>query len=51
MKLQSRLDELSVSIASFQDPQDMLDNEWQEYTDNSVIALMAGGESSRFKDV
>lgn len=51
MSLQSELDDFAKRIASFHDPVDMTDAEWQEYADNTVVALMAGGESSRFRDV
>lgn len=51
MSLQSALDEFALSVASFRDPVDITDDEWKVYTDNAVVALMAGGESSRFKDV
>lgn len=51
MSLQSELDAFAATIGSFRDPVYMTDDEWQEYADNTVVALMAGGESSRFKDV
>lgn len=51
MSLQTELDEFAISVASFRDPIDMSDEEWDKYANNAVVALMAGGESSRFKDV
>lgn len=51
MSLQSELDTFAKQIGSFRDPIDMSDTEWEAYASNTVVALMAGGESSRFKDV
>lgn len=51
MSLQSELDELSKRIADFSNPPAVPDEEWQNFTDNAVVALMAGGESSRYAAV
>lgn len=51
MNLQTELDTLASKIASFHDPQSVSDNEWQDFIDTTTIALMAGGESSRFSAV
>jgi NDP-sugar pyrophosphorylase family protein len=51
MSLQSELDELGSKIASFHKPQPMSDEEWKKFAENTVVVLMAGGESSRFSSV
>lgn len=51
MNLQTELDALASKIASFHDPRDIPDDEWQNFVDNTTVALMAGGESSRFSSV
>lgn len=51
MSLQSELDTLAQKIASFHEPAGISDEEWQEFTDNTTVAFMAGGESSRFSSV
>lgn len=51
MNLQTELDALANKIASFHDPQTVTDDEWQNFVDNTTVALMAGGESSRFSSV
>jgi len=51
MSLQSELDTLGNKIASFHDPANVSDDEWQSFVDNTTVALMAGGESSRFSSV
>jgi len=51
MSLQAELDTLGNKIASFHEPASAQDNEWQQFVDNTTIALMAGGESSRFSSV
>ena len=51
MNLETELATLASKIASFHDPQPIADNEWQHFVDNTTIALMAGGESSRFSSV
>lgn len=51
MNLQSELDALAGKIASFHDPESITDDEWQHFVDNTTVALMAGGESSRFSSV
>ncbi len=51
MSLQTELNVLASKIASFHDPQNVSDDEWQNFVNNTTIALMAGGESSRFSSV
>jgi NDP-sugar pyrophosphorylase family protein len=51
MSLQTELDTLGSKIASFHEPAPAQDDEWQKFVDNTTIALMAGGESSRFSSV
>ena len=51
MTLQTELDMLAGKIASFHEPVRPTDNERQDFFDNTTIALMAGGESSRFSSV
>ena len=51
MSLQTELDTLGSKIASFHEPASVQDGEWQSFVDNTTIALMAGGESSRFSSV
>lgn len=51
MTLQSELDALSERIASFHEPAHISDEAWKDFADNTVVALMAGGESSRFSSV
>ena len=49
--LQSELDALAQNIASFHEPAAINDDEWNNFVENTTIALMAGGESSRFSAV
>lgn len=51
MSLQSELDNLARRIASFHEPSEISDEEWNNFSDNAVVALMAGGESSRYAAV
>jgi NDP-sugar pyrophosphorylase family protein len=51
MDLQSELDKLAERIASFHEPPKATDKQWQEFADNTVVALMAGGESTRYAAV
>jgi len=51
MSLQTELDNLGNKLANFHDPAAVPDDEWQSFVDNTVVALMAGGESSRFSSV
>jgi len=51
MSLQSELDKLGKRIADFHDPPNVPDSEWQKFADRTVVALMAGGESSRYAAV
>ncbi len=51
MNLQSELDALAQKIASFHDPTAISDDEWNNFVENTTVALMAGGESSRFSAV
>src|SRR3990167_8509583 len=49
--LQDELDGLSKKIAGFLEPAEISDEKWRQFTANSVVALMAGGESSRYAAV
>lgn len=51
MDLQSELDKLAAQIASFHEPTRVSDEAWQNFVDNTVVALMAGGESTRYAAV
>lgn len=51
MSLQSELDEFGKRIAGFSEPPGVSDEQWQKFADNTVVALMAGGESSRYAAV
>jgi NDP-sugar pyrophosphorylase family protein len=47
-KLQIKLDELAQKVASYKEPTKVSDEKWQEFAANTVVALTAGGESSRY---
>jgi NDP-sugar pyrophosphorylase family protein len=51
MDLQKELDVLAGSISSFHEPPKVSDSDWQAFADNTVVALMAGGESTRYAAV
>lgn len=51
MSLQDELDALGARVAGFRIPPEVSDEEWRTFADNTVVALMAGGESSRFSAV
>jgi len=51
MNLQAELDALASRIASFHEPPQVSDEQWQTFADNTVVALMAGGESTRYAAV
>lgn len=51
MDLQTQLDNLAHQIASFHEPPSVNDEAWQTFADNTVVALMAGGESTRYAAV
>ena len=51
MSLQTELDILAQKIASFHEPAEATETEWQAFVDNTTVAFMAGGESSRFSSV
>lgn len=51
MNLQRELESLSAKIASFHEPPKVSDEQWDKFVKNSVVALMAGGESSRYAAV
>lgn len=51
MDLQSELDGLAKKVASFHEPPTISDEEWRKFAENSVVALMAGGESTRYAAV
>jgi NDP-sugar pyrophosphorylase family protein len=51
VNLQSELDDLAKRIASFNEPPKVSNQKWNEFAKNSVVALMAGGESSRYAAV
>lgn len=51
MNLQNELDGLADKIASFHKATPVTDERWQSFADNTVVALMAGGESTRYAAV
>ena len=51
MNLQNELDGLADKIASFHKATPVTDEQWQSFADNTVVALMAGGESTRYAAV
>jgi NDP-sugar pyrophosphorylase family protein len=51
MNLQEELNGLAARIASFHEPASLNDEEWHKFASNTVVALMAGGESSRYAAV
>ncbi len=51
MNLQTELDILAQKIASFHEPESVDDAQWLDFVENTTVALMAGGESSRFSSV
>jgi NDP-sugar pyrophosphorylase family protein len=51
MNLQQELDNLAARIASFKEPSKVSDEEWAAFASKTTVALMAGGESSRFSPV
>jgi NDP-sugar pyrophosphorylase family protein len=51
MNLQNELEVLAGRVASFRKPKKTDDKKWAEFTDNCVVALMAGGESTRYAAV
>lgn len=51
MNLQDELDALSKSIAKFHEPSLIAEEEWDKFAERIVVALMAGGESSRYAAV
>lgn len=51
MNLRTELATLAKRIASFKEPPKVSDDQWHEFAKNSVVALMAGGESTRYAAV
>jgi NDP-sugar pyrophosphorylase family protein len=51
MSLRSELEEFGKRVANFHEPPHVSDEQWKEFADNTVVALMAGGESSRYAAV
>lgn len=51
MNLQTELDALATSIAKFHEPPEVSESQWEKFASNTVVALMAGGESSRYAAV
>lgn len=51
MNLETELHKLAGNIASFHEPNSVDADTWADFTNNTTIALMAGGESSRFSSV
>jgi NDP-sugar pyrophosphorylase family protein len=51
MSLQDELNVLAKHIASFKKPVKVSDEQWSKLASNSVVALMAGGESTRYAAV
>lgn len=50
-KMRLALAKLGKNIADFHAPEPISDEAWQRFTNNCVVALMAGGESNRFSSV
>jgi NDP-sugar pyrophosphorylase family protein len=51
MELHKELENLSDRIAGFAESHEVSEDEWQKFADKAVVALMAGGESSRYAAV
>lgn len=51
MNLQNELNSFAKKIASFHEPPTVSDKDWHRFTTKAVVALMAGGESSRYAAV
>lgn len=51
MNLEQALKILESQVADFREPVQISESEWQNYCQNTVVALMAGGESSRYAAV
>ncbi|MDO8592016.1 MAG: NDP-sugar synthase [bacterium] len=51
MNLQNELDSLSKKIAKFHEPPIASEDDWQKFASSTVVALMAGGESTRYAAV
>ena len=51
MNLQTELDALSKRVAKFHEPPTAREKDWQNFANNTVVALMVGGESSRYAAV
>jgi NDP-sugar pyrophosphorylase family protein len=51
MDLQAKLDNLAEVVAQFHEPLEASEQEWKKFAANSVVALMAGGESTRYAAV
>ena len=51
MKLQTELNNLAARVASFHEPPKASGEQWQTFCDKTVVALMAGGESTRYAAV
>ena len=49
--MKKALENLKKEIASFATPKRISDEKWKEFSDNCVVALMAGGMSKRFSSV
>lgn len=49
--MKKALEDLKQSIADIKPSPEISDTKWKEFTDNVVVALMSGGEGSRFKSV
>lgn len=51
MNLETELNALAQKIASFHEPAPVDQDHWNDFITNTTVALMAGGESSRFSSV
>ena len=49
--MKTALAELKKQVSHINQPQIISENEWQEFCSKCTVALMAGGESSRFQSV
>jgi len=49
--MKKALQQFKSEICNIKDPQSINDSNWQKFIENTVVVLMAGGESSRFSSV
>lgn len=49
--MKKALADFKSQVCDIHPPSELSDQQWKEFSENCVVALMAGGESSRFKSV